>query len=266
MCIRDSSGDSQIAELQAEDLAAQLRQQQMAQLELQRKMDEVSNSVAVLQRKLNAFDHPTETSLVADLSDLDESLPPADGLSENLSPTAATEAPVRQRRLQQFEAAGVDPGTAEQLLTRLDQQQLAELDLRDEAARGGWLDSAEYDERLQELETSAPDLQSELGDEGYDRYLFASGRANRVRVDSVISGSAAQLANVLQGDLIIAYAGSQIFRINDLQAATRDGVRGEFVPLVLQRGQETVLQSVERGPLGITLSPDRVNPEESTRP
>jgi len=266
------SEDSQSAAdraYQNQELTGQLRQQQIAQLELQRKMDEVADSITALQQKLEALEASTDTALSADLSGLEESaaLPSdTDTLTQDDARATVAEAPARQRRLQQFEAAGVDAGSAEQLLTRLDQQQLAELELRDEAARGGWLGSQQYEERQQELEVSALDLQRELGDAGYDRYLFASGRANRVRVDSVINGSAAQQADVRQGDLIIGYAGEQIFRINDLQAATRDGVRGEFVGLVLQRGQETISQSVERGPLGVSLSRDRQDPEESPQP
>ena len=262
-----SSGNETVPQ-QTEELTAQLRQQQIAQLELQRNMDEVTDTVAQLREKLDALDNSvaTEVTDTSDLPNLDESAAVAGVVSEDSAGALSSTAPTRQRRLQQFESAGIDSGTAEQLLTRLDQQQLAELELRDEAARGGWLDSAEFEERQQELETSAPDLQSELGDDGYDRYLFAAGRANRVRVGSVITGSAAQLADVRQGDLIIGYAGQQIFRIDDLQAATRDGVRGEFVDLVLLRGQETVSQSVERGPLGVSLSPDRQDPDESPRP
>ena len=260
--------DNQTAPQQAEELTAQLRQQQIAQLELQRNMDEVTDTVALLREKLDALDTPAEAEVAAasDFPDQDESAAVTDVGSEDGTGALSSTAPTRQRRLQQFATAGIDTGTAEQLLTRLDQQQLAELELRDEAARGGWLDSPEFEERQQELETSAPDLQSELGDDGYDRYLFAAGRANRVRVGSVITGSAAQQADVRQGDLIIGYAGQQIFRIDALQAATRDGVRGEFVDLVLLRGQETVSQSVERGPLGVSLSPDRQDPDESPRP
>jgi len=241
-----TSTEIALSQDQNEDLTGQLRQQQIAQLELQREMDEVATTVAVLQRKLEALEDSSDTAQSEDLSGLNDSAVLSENLSQEVSSASAGDAPPRQRRLRQFEAAGVDAGTAEQLLTRLDQQQLAELELRDEAARGGWLESDEYEERQQELETSAPDLQRELGDDGYDRYLFATGRANRVRVDSVINGSAAQQADVRQGDLIINYAGEQIYRINDLQAATRDGVRGEFVGLILQRGQETITQSVER--------------------
>jgi len=133
-------------EQKTEDLTVQLRQLQSAQLDLQRKMDKITISVASLQQRLEVFEDAREDEVLLDADNPDDESPiPANSISATNSVESSSGGPVRQRRLQQFEAAGVDSSAAEQLLTRLDQQQLAELDLRDEAARGGWLETAEYE-------------------------------------------------------------------------------------------------------------------------
>ena len=62
-------------------------------------------------------------------------------------------------------------------------------------------------------------LRAELGDEVYDRYLYAKGSTNRVKVQRVLPGSAAQLAGLKPGDVVLSYDGERLFDVEDLRAA-----------------------------------------------
>jgi len=150
-------------------------------------------------------------------------------------------------------AAGVDPASAADIRRRRDEFQLARLELIDRATREGWADSDRLGDGLEELDERRPDLRDELGDDAYDRYLFEEGGRNRVGIASVISGSAADVAGLVPGDVLLSYAGARVFRSRELQAATRAGERGEYVQIGVLRGGEIVAVDVPRGPLGVTL-------------
>lgn len=167
----------------------------------------------------------------------------------------------REQRLHNLQTAGLDQQSADALLARQDEQRLAELELFDRAAREAWLDSDQFQTALEDLQAQTPDLRDELGTDAYDRYLFASGQSNRVRVSEVISGSAAEINGIQTDDVIIIYAQNRIFTLDELQQATRDGNRGEPVTVVVQRDQELLELIVERGPLGVQLTRDSLAPD-----
>lgn len=175
----------------------------------------------------------------------DDSRPAFGDFGERLSP---------QERIENLVAAGVDPDRAQALQARRDQFQLARLELFDLAEREGWAESEQLSLRLEELEEQRPDLRTELGDQGYDRYLFEAGRSNRVVFDAIIPGSEAEIAGLQAGDMVMSYANQRVFSPNDLQRATRDGVRGEIVPLDIERQGQRLFFEVPRGPLGVSLS------------
>ena len=96
-------------------------------------------------------------------------------------------------------------------------------------------------------------LRSELGDDAYDRYLYASGRPNRVRVRRVMTGSAAAQAGITEGDVLLSYDGERLFRFDDLRAASYRGEPGDMVLMEVRRADGTVAQMViPRGPMGIS--------------
>ncbi len=100
---------------------------------------------------------------------------------------------------------------------------------------------------------SSDRLRSELGDDAYDRYLYASGRPNRVRVRRVMPGSAAAAAGISEGDILLSYDGERLFRFNDLRAASYRGEPGASVLMEVRREDGTVAQMViTRGPMGIS--------------
>ena len=157
--------------------------------------------------------------------------------------------------------SGVDPGIADDITQRLDARALADLQIRDQAAREGWLDAPDFRERRDALLPERVSVRDELGTETFDRYLYNRGRNNRVVVSSVMSGSAAQIAGFLPGDMIYSYAGSQVFSMRELTRATRAGEAGAPTEVRVVRDGSAFILDVPRGPLGVTMAAIRVDPE-----
>jgi len=165
-----------------------------------------------------------------------------------------------ENRYENLLAVGVDASSAQNISDRLNQFQLERLELTDLAAREGWVDSEQYRERLRELRETRVDLREELGEDTYDAYLYNSGSNNRIVIESIIPGSAADTAGAQAGDLILSYANLRVFRVRELQQATRGGNRGEMVDVTLERQGQFFSVSVPRGPLGVSLDALRVSP------
>jgi len=158
-------------------------------------------------------------------------------------------------------AAGVDPGQATAILRRQNRLEMQRLELRDQASREGWLDSERFFEALRELEGDIGDLREEVGDDAYDRFLYLTDQPNRVVIASVIDESPAQVAGIEAGDRVLDYADSRIFAWSDLRNATRAGDRGEYVRMRIQRDGETLELLLPRGPLGVRLDSEQVDPD-----
>jgi len=156
--------------------------------------------------------------------------------------------------------AGLAEDVAAEIIRRQGQQSLDRLNLRDVAAREGWLATERYREELRRIEEDSVDLRQELGDEVYDRYLFAAGEDNRVRVDGIIPGSVGEIAGLQPGDLIESYAGEPVLTFADLRDATSGGERGELVQVRVRRGEQIFDTWVSRGPLGVQLESARAEP------
>jgi hypothetical protein len=156
--------------------------------------------------------------------------------------------------------AGVTPEVADDLVWRRSQLSLARLDLRDEAARDGWLGSARYREELRRINEQQVSIEDEVGVDAYDRYLYETGQSNRVAVDSVIPGSAGEESGLQPGDVIERYGDAQVLDFQDLREATSAGARGELVPVAVRRGGELLEMWLPRGPIGIGLDATRVEP------
>jgi C-terminal processing protease CtpA/Prc len=133
------------------------------------------------------------------------------------------------------------------------------LQLEDRARREGWYGGSRYSQALRDLRGS---LRAELGDESYDRLLFASGRRNRVVVDDLLDRSPAQQAGIQPDDVICRYDGSRVFRAGELKGATSEGSAGELVAVEVMREGEHVRIYVPRGPLGVKISQARRLPAE----
>jgi hypothetical protein len=147
---------------------------------------------------------------------------------------------------------GVPPAEVETLRETFDASELALLQLEDEARREGWYEAPRY---RQELRDQRLQLRADLGDERFDRLLFATGRHNRVIVTDLLADSPAERAGVRPGDEILSYAEERVFRGGELKQATTEGRAGERVELVVVRDGSQERLWVPRGPLGIRMRP-----------
>ena len=150
-------------------------------------------------------------------------------------------------------AAGVTQTTAEEIVTQQSRLELERLELQDQALREGWYQTNRYFETLGELNEDAVELRAEIGDQAYDEYRYQTGMSNRVKVTSVIQGSAAEQSGLLPGDIIESYDEERIYDYAGLRGATADGARGETVPILIRRGDYLIESEVPRGPLGVRL-------------
>lgn len=168
-----------------------------------------------------------------------------------------------EERRSRLVESGLEYDLAVDFLWRQDRNELDRLELRDLAIREGWFRTDRYRQEVRRLSEETPDLRAEVGDEIYDRYLFASGHDNRVQVTSVINGSPAEAAGIQPGDVVDSYGGEQIFTQAELRGATSDGELGEMVPVRLRRANGSKVQIwLPRGPLGVRMGRTRADPED----
>lgn len=183
----------------------------------------------------------------------------SDGDGEGTPQALPIETPEDRRSALVF--AGVDRRTAREIVMRESELAMERLDLRDRAAREGWIGSERFVEELSALDERALDLRSEVGDATFDRFLFETRQSNRVSVTSVLAGSQGETAGILPGDIIEDYAGERVFNFNDLRGATTDGTRDEMVPVTIRRDDRLIETWMARGPIGVTLQADSASPE-----
>ena len=153
-------------------------------------------------------------------------------------------------------AVGLTASEAAWLHEKWEQRQLAELYLADQAARQRW----GFRKLRKEREAARSEFQAEIGLDMYDSMLYAAGDYNRVVVRDVYAGSAAESAGLRVGDHVVRYADSPVFRVEDLRRLTRQGETGELVSIRVERGGGIDRLQVERGPLGVLIGRERVEP------
>lgn len=153
----------------------------------------------------------------------------------------------------------IGEGDVERLRERYDALALQELYVRNRAAREGWAHQPRLAERLRQLRQG---VRNDLGDEDYDRLLFAAGRNNRVIVAGVLPNSPAERAGIQRGDVVVAYGDRRIFDGRELTRATTAGKAGAWTALEVRRNGVDQRVFVPRGPLGVRLRPARRPPDE----
>lgn len=201
--------------------------------------------------------------LEARVFELEQVVAPQPEVITEPSPSRS-EANFRQMNNQQTMAAlakaGISEEIAADIIRRRSDIELKKLELHDRASRDANLGSPRYQSELSELNAQATTLREELGDDAYDRYLYANGQPNRVKVISVMMGSAAERAGMKDGDLIVNYGQHRLFEWTELKRATSEGILGDYVSVDVIRNEQLMNLSVPRGPLGVRLGTARLAP------
>lgn len=160
-----------------------------------------------------------------------------------------------------LEAAGFTPDQVAYLQGRQAEAEMQWIELDDRARREGWFRTPRYDEEMADLPNGTDVIRSELGDDAYAKYLFASGRPNRIAVGSVIRTSPAERAGLQPGDIILTYAGEQVFSSQELTDLRSSGELGTPVAVGIIRDGQAMLVSMPRGPMGVQLQPIMFDPD-----
>lgn len=155
---------------------------------------------------------------------------------------------------------GIDPSLAEDIVRRKNSIELKRLALQDRATRDDYLNTQRYYDELSETNKQDVTLREELGDQQYDEYLFNSKQNNRIRISSVMLGSAAEQAGIKKGDVVLSYNDTRMFTWQELKDATSEGQLGEYVSISIYRNGDIYSFSVPRGPLGMQLGSTRLEP------
>lgn len=202
------------------------------------------------------------------LSDLQEDLGPR--VTEALSRANNEAVSVSSRRVQEQDgeatlvtrlaAAGFTEKEAATLRRRQGEIQMQQVELDDRARREGWVNTPRYYQEISKLSNDMDPIRRELGDDAFDRYLFATGRPNRIRVGRVIETSPAEQAGLRPGDVIVSYAGERVFSTQQLTSLRSGGERGLPVSLEITRDGIPMQITLPRGPMGVQTQADLVNP------
>ncbi len=160
-----------------------------------------------------------------------------------------------------FLDAGFSYDTAVELDERYADLELRGLYLRDQALREGWISEPRFAEERAKLSSEEGAISDELGEDTYERYLYATGQSNSVSVSSVIRKSPAESSGIEGGDVIYRYAGDRIYDSFDLRNATSEGEAGETVAVEVLRDDAIIELYVPRGPLGVQLESASLKPE-----
>ena len=155
---------------------------------------------------------------------------------------------------------GIDPALAEDIVRRKSSVELKRLALQDVATRGNYLNTQQYYDELEIINEQDVILRNELGDDQYDEYLFNSRQNNRIKITTVMLGSAAEEAGIQNGDIVLGYDDTRMFTWSELKDSTAQGQLGEYVSISINRNGEIFSFSVPRGPLGVQLGATRLAP------
>ncbi len=158
---------------------------------------------------------------------------------------------------EELERAGMSPRDSDSLRESWEAYTMEKLYLADERKRYPTMKPKQYQSSLLELEE---DFRAEVGEEGYDAVLYATGRNNRVVARSVLEDSPARKAGMEAGDQVVRYAGQRIYSAGELKKATAEGDPDELIVFEVLRDGRILTLRVRRGPMGIMLEERRAAP------
>ena len=157
-------------------------------------------------------------------------------------------------------AAGIPAEQAALIQARLDEYDLKQLHIKDRARREGWLKTPRYNKELGQAQNAYRELRAEIGDDDYDRMLYAIGRFNRVAVRDIMQNSTAEQYGLRANDRIIEYDSQRVFTSQELNALITQGTAGTLVLVRAQRDEQQLDFYLPSGPIGIRLAPSRELP------
>ena len=186
----------------------------------------------------------------------------ADESHSNNTPKASFFGRPAKPNRESLSATGMSDDEADKLLRRMSQQEYQRLELQNNIRRNQGAASSTYREQLRELNKNKISLRSELGDEAYDKYLFASQQSNRVKISSVMAGSPAESSGFESNDIILSYGDEKILKWADIRRVTLEGDIGSYANVDIIRNGERMSLMVPRGTLGVQLEPVQLDPDE----
>lgn len=196
------------------------------------------------------------------LQDLTSNTAVSPALHKSVDSTRRFSSALTQRlyNLDNLIRGGIEPVVAEDIVRRKNSIELKRLELQDRARRENYLNTEQYFDELELINQQDVSLRDELGDERYDEYLFNSKQNNRIKISSVMLGSAAELAGIQAGDVVLSYDSQRMFTWQELKDATAEGELGEYVSMSIIRDGEIFSFTVPRGALGVQLGATRLTP------
>jgi C-terminal processing protease CtpA/Prc len=150
-----------------------------------------------------------------------------------------------QGQLDRLIEAGITPDQAAWIVQRESEIQMEMLQARYEAMRG------QESQRFFGT-TLDTELQAELGEAGYERYLTANGRPTAVGIGNVIPNSPAQEAGLQAGDQIVRYDGERVFSMMDMAGRIMQNEAEGNVVVDIERNGIPMQLVIPRGPLGVS--------------
>jgi len=158
--------------------------------------------------------------------------------------------------------AGVDEYQAKKIRDTYENVEMQKLYLRDKATREGWISDDKYRQQVEQLDNQVTSLSDQLSEKQYDAFLYATGRPNRVIIESTLSTSPAREAGIKSGDYVIRYNNTRVYTWSDLRDATTQCQTDSTVEVVLDRNGQQQQIFVPCGPLGVRLDNASVEPQQ----
>lgn len=235
-----------------------LQEERQAREALAAKLDRLAGDVAALREDRGGIDEAAAAASVGGATGAAGAGADARLADDDPAPGHAW---FDERRLA---AAGLPERDVADLKRVFDETELERLYLQNQASREGW-PPARLNAAMNALTDRQLQIQSTYGDETYDWFLYATNRPNRVLVEGVLGGSAAEDAGIKPGDLILSYDRERVFRPGPLVQGTLRGNLDDRVDIEVWRQGERIQLTLPRGPLGVRLGRKTSSPDPLVR-
>jgi hypothetical protein len=242
------------------ELRAQIAEERSAREKLATKLERLESDLAALRDGRAPIDEAAAAAAVAPTDAAAAADPEAARLADDADP-APGHAWFDERRLN---GAGLTERDVAELKRVFDEVELERLYLQNQASRERWPEGR-LNAEMAALNDRVTELRASYGDETYDWFLYATNRPNRVVVEGVLGGSAAEEAGIRSGDVILSYDRERVFRPGPLVQGTLRGDLSDHVSVEVWRQGERITLTLPRGPLGVRLGRKTFPPDPLRR-